>query len=136
MWQGSEPLTTLEFFGSNATKYRINFDRAFAKDIPGHSDLETSLWWMHGHEFLTYDADDGYYKCGRTYSAGWWYEDDSSYCAEQNLNGLYLPATESGRQSDMGITWYTFKGDYYSLKKTVMKIAKHEGNCEVVAREN
>ena len=46
---------------------------------------------------------------------GWWYKT----CRLANLNGLYLRARESRFD---GVTWFEFKGNFYSLKFTEMKI--------------
>lgn len=39
-----------------------------------------------------------------------------------NLNGLYLGGEYSRTQFARGITWYPFRGDYYSLKKVQIMI--------------
>ena len=40
-------------------------------------------------------------------------------CAKSNLNGMYLGQQGAGED---GVVWNEFKGDYYSLKFTEMKI--------------
>ncbi|XP_077981709.1 microfibril-associated glycoprotein 4-like [Glandiceps talaboti] len=66
--------------------------------------------------FSTKDAEQGGATCAATYKGGWWY----TACHSSNLNGLYLRG-EHESYAD-GVEWGAFKGHYYSLKLTEMKI--------------
>lgn len=72
-------------------------------------------------QFTTKDADnDPYYSnCAVLYKGAWWYRS----CSWANLNGLYHggPYQLSSQKSD-GAKWKTFKGHFYSLKRTEMKL--------------
>jgi len=71
-----------------------------------------------GSKFSTRDQDNdaGSRHCAATFKGAWWYGD----CHRSNLNGLYL----RGRHTSFadGVNWYFWKGYYYSLKFTEMKI--------------
>ena len=70
--------------------------------------------------FTTKDRDNdissGYDNCAVIYKGAWWYEK----CHNSNLNGMYQRGHHSSYAD--GVNWRTWKGDHYSLKKTVMKI--------------
>ena len=69
--------------------------------------------------FTTKDRDNDIKStsnCALDYKGAWWYE----YCHDSNLNGLYLRGPQSSHSD--GVNWDTWKGEYYSLKKTEMKI--------------
>jgi len=70
-------------------------------------------------KFTTNDQDndpDSTRNCARIYTGAWWYKS----CHASNLNGRYLNGTTSIYAQ--GIIWYHWKGHYYSLKRTMMKI--------------
>ncbi|CAB3994425.1 Hypothetical predicted protein, partial [Paramuricea clavata] len=78
-----------------------------------------SLNYHNGMQFTTKDADHDKImngNCARRYPGAWWYND----CHQSNLNGLYYHGHHSSYAD--GINWYHWKGHYYSLKKTTMKI--------------
>ena len=69
-------------------------------------------------KFSTYDRDNDQWSsgnCALYYKGAWWYKS----CHHSNLNGGYLKA---GEISGKGITWYEWKNDYRTIKKTEMKI--------------
>lgn len=71
-------------------------------------------------KFTTFDQDndnDGGRNCAEDFKGAWWYY----ACHLSNLNGLYLNGDHSGQYA-VGVNWETFKGYYYSLKKSEMKI--------------
>ena len=71
-----------------------------------------------GNRFSTPDRDHdglaGY--CPGRYKGGWWYND----CLRANLNGLYLNGPTE--RPFMGMIWVKWRGHFYSLKKTEMKL--------------
>jgi len=69
-------------------------------------------------QFSTNDNDNynWYQSCAQSFKGAWWYKD----CHMSNLNGLYLNGPHSSRAN--GVNWLTFRGFYYSLKRTEMKV--------------
>ena len=78
-----------------------------------------SLARQRGWPFTTKDQDNdnqGEYNCAIKFKGAWWYE----HCHYSNLNGFYLRGNHSSFAD--GVNWHHWKGYYYSLKKTEMKI--------------
>ncbi|XP_022809164.1 ficolin-2-like [Stylophora pistillata] len=71
------------------------------------------------NQFSTKDRDNDqspFYHCARDdQKGGWWF--DNPQCVQCNLNGLYN--VTSGQT---GVIWKDFRGLYYSLKRSEMKI--------------
>lgn len=55
-------------------------------------------------------------NCAVMYKGAWWY----SSCHSSNLNGMYLKGLHESNAD--GVEWDTFRGQYYSLKDTAIKI--------------
>ena len=72
----------------------------------------------NGHRFSTRDQDNDVLSgnCAQAYKGGWWY----SVCHHSNLNGLYHGGAHSSYAD--GVNWHAWKGYYYSLKFTEMKV--------------
>ena len=70
-------------------------------------------------QFTTKDADNDPYNsnCAVLFKGAWWYKS----CSWANLNGLYYGGPYSSQKRD-GAKWKTFKGHFYSLKRTEMKL--------------
>ncbi|XP_072287586.1 ficolin-1-like [Pyxicephalus adspersus] len=54
-------------------------------------------------------------SCAEYFKSGWWFE----ACHLSNLNGEYLRGGH--KVKGKGIIWYSFKGNFYSLKSTEIK---------------
>ncbi|XP_066293706.1 fibrinogen-like protein 1 [Branchiostoma lanceolatum] len=65
------------------------------------------------------DNDAATADCSQIYKGAWWYKD----CHQANLNGLYHAGAHQSKAD--GVNWGTWKGYYYSLKRTEMKIRPH-----------
>ncbi|CAF0981824.1 unnamed protein product [Adineta steineri] len=94
-------------------KYRLSLG-AYTK-----GDAGDSLTVHNGMKFSTKDQDNDpdYYSCAQVYNGAWWY----NVCHNSNLNGRYLRGAHPTIYAT-GVIWKTFRGDYYSLKTTEMKI--------------
>nr|XP_058973802.1 ficolin-2-like [Pocillopora verrucosa] len=81
-----------------------------------------SMTYHSNMQFSTNDQDNdhGFYNyvsnCAEHYKGAWWYNN----CHRSNLNGLYHNGSEASYGK--GVNWLTFRGYYYSLKRTEMKI--------------
>ena len=62
------------------------------------------------------DNDNRPSNCASGYHGAWWYKS----CHHCNLNGIYRHSNPCPFGD--GVIWYDWKGHYYSLKKTEMKI--------------
>ena len=97
--------------GDNTTDYTLSVD--------GYTgDAGDSLTYHSGQKFSTKDSDNDAYSanCAVEFSGAWWYK----HCHASNLNGLYLRGPHSSFAD--GVIWRTWKGHYYSLRFTEMKL--------------
>ena len=82
-----------------------------------HSGNAGDSFTANGVKFSTKDKDQDTWSnsCAQRYKGGWWY----GACHWSNLNGIY----QGGEGAyGVGINWRTWKGYYYSLKFTEMKM--------------
>ncbi len=87
--------------------------------------LGDSLWhargsgaYISGQRFSAFDIDQdsgSSLHCAQHHGA-WWH----NACSDATLNGIYVTGGHASRWK--GIMWYAWKGMYYSLKRTEMKI--------------
>ena len=112
-FDGAKATANYKFFsvGNPNTKYRLNvagYTGTAGDSLIGHNNLT----------FSTHDQDNDTWNsnCAKTFSGAWWY----SNCHSSNLNGLYLSGGHASHAN--GVNWYAFKGHYYSLKFTEMKL--------------
>ncbi|KAJ8278663.1 hypothetical protein COCON_G00057290 [Conger conger] len=88
-----------------------NVENALTSDIP----------------FSTRDRDNDQksdMNCAKHLTGGWWF----SNCGQSNLNGRYFssPPPRQRHQRKQGVFWKTWRGRYYPLKTTIMKIGPSE----------
>jgi len=71
-----------------------------------------------GMKFSTPDQDNDVWSgsCAVKFKGAWWYES----CHNSNLNGRYLRGIHTSYAD--GVEWNHWKGQYYSLRFTEMKI--------------
>ncbi|XP_066295017.1 microfibril-associated glycoprotein 4-like isoform X3 [Branchiostoma lanceolatum] len=97
--------------GSEAEHYRLT--------LGGYNGTAgDSMDHHNGRPFSTKDRDydDSSASCAQAYKGAWWY----GSCHNSNLNGLYHAGSHTSRAD--GVNWNAWKGFYYSLKHTEMKI--------------
>ena len=92
--------------------------------VSGYSgSAPDSFLGTSGLQFSTKDRDHDTQKagaCAVTFHGAWWY----GACHASNLNGKYLKGPHKSYAN--GVNWYGFKGHYYSLKRTEMKVKPAE----------
>jgi len=71
-----------------------------------------------GMKFSTPDQDNDVWSgsCAVKFKGAWWYES----CHNSNLNGRYLRGNHTSYAD--GVEWNHWKGQYYSLRFTEIKI--------------
>ncbi|XP_078686987.1 fibrinogen C domain-containing protein 1-like [Branchiostoma floridae x Branchiostoma belcheri] len=99
--------------GSEADYYRLtvgSYNGTAGDSLTAHHS---------GRPFSTWDRDHDASptSCAQAYTGAWWY----AACHDANLNGLYLAGAQVSNGGN-GVNWLTWKGYYYSLKHTEMKI--------------
>eukprot|EP00079_Xenopus_tropicalis_P012041 XP_002938598.1 PREDICTED: angiopoietin-related protein 4 [Xenopus tropicalis] len=89
---------------------------------PVTGELENALSDFQQLQFSTRDRDQDKksdFNCAKHLSGGWWF----SSCGHSNLNGKYFLSVPRARhERKQGIFWKTWKGRYYPLKSTSIKI--------------
>ncbi|XP_038072104.1 ryncolin-1-like [Patiria miniata] len=112
-WESNTVWAEYGEFGVQGNLYRVRIT-----DYDINSTLPDSLTWHNKKPFSTYDMDnDGVDPhCAETYGAGWWF----GYCTIACLNGRYYHQPKAPYRS--GIHWESWKGKYYSMKRSNMKI--------------
>ncbi|XP_033934005.1 microfibril-associated glycoprotein 4-like [Pseudochaenichthys georgianus] len=93
----------------------------FTLHVSGFTDggAGDSMSYHNGQKFSTFDKDQDSWtsNCARSFLGGFWYND----CHYTNLNGVYIWGADSTIYG-IGVNWYTWKGDDYSLKSISMKV--------------
>ncbi|CAF5224958.1 unnamed protein product, partial [Rotaria magnacalcarata] len=98
---------------NEADKYRLTLG-SYVK-----GDAGDSFSFQNNMQFSTKDQDNDLHpgSCAQAYNGAWWYRG----CYHSNLNGGYLRGPHPTIYG-AGVNWLTFRGVYYSLKNTEMKI--------------
>ncbi|XP_073343203.1 fibrinogen-like protein 1 [Pagrus major] len=89
--------------------------------LSGSYQVGVSGWASHqGIKFSTYDQDNDNYggNCAQEDNGGWWF----NKCHSAHLNGKYYPNGHYSASTDDGVVWYPWRGWWYSLKTSVMKL--------------
>lgn len=76
---------------------------------------------LNGMQFSTRDQDNDRYlqgSCAEENMGGWWY----NRCHAANLNGRFYRGGEYKAENDNGVVWGTWRGLWYSLRHTTMKV--------------
>ncbi|KAG8431835.1 hypothetical protein GDO86_019809, partial [Hymenochirus boettgeri] len=99
--------------------YKLNIDGF--KEGDASTKIGDSMESHAGMAFTTFDRDmdlDHTRNCAQIYRGAFWHK----FCHSANLNGKYLKGTTT--EYATGIVWKTWKGFYYSLKRSEMKMAR------------
>ena len=107
---------------ANYSTFRVlDSSRKYTLNIGGYSgDAGDSMIPQHnGMNFTTFDEDNDHRpdgNCAVYFKGAWWY----NQCHLSNLNGQYLSGHHTSPAD--GINWNHWKGFYYSLNTTEMKL--------------
>ncbi|XP_060910922.1 fibrinogen like 1B [Labrus mixtus] len=126
-WDGKRNYAFYENFRitNEADKYRLQYEmysgQAGDALTGGGGMVEHWSTSLSGMQFSTRDQDNDRYlqgSCAQENKAGWWF----NRCHAANLNGnFYRKGTYKG-QYDNGVVWGTWRGLWYSLRHTTMKV--------------
>ncbi|XP_066192161.1 angiopoietin-related protein 4 [Sylvia atricapilla] len=116
-WEGNSQVVQFVFsLGGESTAYTLSLLG------PLSGELENAIGEFRQLPFSTRDRDHDLKadtNCAKHLSGGWWF----STCGHANLNGKYFRSIPRQRhERKQGIFWKTWKGRYYPLKSTIMKI--------------
>ncbi|KAL9985725.1 hypothetical protein ACROYT_G008163 [Oculina patagonica] len=113
-WEGNTKYAEYDSFaiGDEASKYSLSLGSY-------SGSAGDSLTLHNGYPFTTKDQDNDSWgsNCAVGFKGAWWY----TACHHSNLNGLYHHGGQHSSYAD-GVNWYHWKGHYYSLKRSEMKI--------------
>jgi len=114
-WEGNQRFAEYDdfFVGGQACKYKLVRLGEYC------GDAVDSLRYHVGFAFSTMDRDNAA-LCAKTYKGAWWF----GGCHESNLNGEYKPVGVISTFAE-GIDWNGWRGRYYSLKRSEMKIRSY-----------
>ncbi|KAM8848659.1 fibrinogen-like protein 1 [Synchiropus picturatus] len=118
--------------------YRLSFGvyvGTAGNALAGNYERGVSDWASHqGIKFSTFDKDNDNYwgNCAKEDKGGWWF----NKCHSAHLNGFYYRGGHYSGVTDDGVVWYTWRGWWYSLKTTVMKIRPEDFSVDPVDDPN
>ena len=98
------------YISGSSTDYTLHIS-----GYSGSSGVGDSLAYHNGRKFTTKGNDNDIWSgnCADRYFGGWWYNN----CHRSNLNGRY-----DDDSYGKGINWAAWRGVYYSLSFTEMKV--------------
>jgi hypothetical protein len=118
-WDGTARYASYSDFkmGSACNKYKLSSLGTYC------GTAGDSLTPHLGRNFSTPDADNdnSVNSCATLYKGAWWYAN----CHSSNLNGFYFVGGTPAPFAE-GVTWYNWKGHYYSLKFVEMKMRPND----------
>ncbi|XP_048840489.1 fibrinogen like 1B [Brienomyrus brachyistius] len=126
-WSGQRTYAFYENFriSDEKDKYRLHFGLYNGKAgdaLSGGSHMKDQWSISHnGMPFSTRDRDHDRYlqgSCAKENKGGWWY----NRCHAANLNGKFYRSGEYKGTHDNGMVWLTWRGLWYSLRHTSMKV--------------
>ncbi|MCL4144448.1 UNVERIFIED_CONTAM: hypothetical protein GTU68_046412 [Idotea baltica] len=100
------------YITDSAGKYRLKLGKY-------EGNAGDSLAYHKDRPFSTKDVDndsDNTGNCAQNRRGAWWYGE----CTDSNLNGFQYRGNFTSFAD--GIVWYKFRGEYYSLKSTVLSV--------------
>ncbi|NXE50763.1 FIBG protein, partial [Casuarius casuarius] len=134
-WSGKKGTADYAVFkvGSEEDKYRLTYAYFIGGDAGDAFDgfdfgavSDKASTYHNGMQFSTYDNDNDKFEgnCAAEDGSGWW----MNRCHAGHLNGKYYIDGEYTSEDagpagyDNGIIWVTWRSQWYSMKKTAMKI--------------
>ncbi|XP_010218908.1 PREDICTED: fibrinogen gamma chain [Tinamus guttatus] len=134
-WSGKKSTADYAVFkvGSEEDKYRLTYAYFIGGDAGDAFDgfdfgsvSDKASTYHNGMQFSTFDNDNDRFEgnCAAEDGSGWW----MNKCHAGHLNGKYYidgvyTSEDAGPAGyDNGIIWVTWRSQWYSMKKTAMKI--------------
>ncbi|XP_021164931.2 fibrinogen like 1B [Fundulus heteroclitus] len=126
-WDGKKSYAYYENFRitDEADKYRLQYGQYSGKAgdalTGGGGMVEQWSGCLSGMQFSTRDQDNDRFfqgSCAKENQAGWWF----NRCHAANLNGKFYRKGKYKAEYDNGVVWGTWKGLWYSLRHTAMKV--------------
>ncbi|XP_070700152.1 fibrinogen like 1B [Pempheris klunzingeri] len=126
-WDGKKSHAFYENFRitNEADRYRLQYGQYSGQAgnalTGGGGMVEHWSSSLSGMQFSTRDQDNDRYlqgSCAQENKAGWWF----NRCHAANLNGKFYRSGKYKGQYDNGVVWGTWRGLWYSLRHTTMKV--------------
>ncbi|CAL9685471.1 unnamed protein product [Knipowitschia caucasica] len=126
-WDGHRNYAFYENFkiGDESDKYRLQYGQYSGKAgdalTGGGGMVEQWSACVSGMQFSTRDQDNDRYhqgSCAQENQGGWWF----NRCHAANLNGRFYRKGKYSGEFDNGVVWGTWRGLWYSLRHTTMKV--------------
>ncbi|XP_051539593.1 fibrinogen-like protein 1 [Myxocyprinus asiaticus] len=126
-WKGEKSYAMYENFrvSDEKDKYRLHYGMYSGQAgdaLSGGANMVEQWSASHnGMQFSTWDKDHDRYlqgSCAKENRGGWWY----NRCHTTNLNGRFYRGGEYKAKHDNGVVWSTWRGLWYSLRHTTMKV--------------
>ncbi|KAM9728477.1 fibrinogen like 1B isoform 2-T2 [Menidia menidia] len=126
-WEGQRRHAFYENFriSNEADKYRLQYGQYSGQAgdalTGGGGMVEQWSASLSGMQFSTRDQDNDRFlqgSCAQENKGGWWF----NRCHAANLNGKFYRSGKYKANNDNGVVWGTWKGLWYSLRHTTMKV--------------